>query len=367
LVDFKAVFVDCCRNSTLETLTFNLNQLLPMSNPFNRGRRPWVAGFLLLVVVHFICLTGRAQSNVTTSSAMSTNKALFDAIRSGSSDKLKNALANGSDANDSTMGYTALMAAALNGTADQMMILINHGARVNDTTGSGITALWVALPDIDKMTALLNHGADIYHKIDGYGILTKLAAIPGTINIFQFLISKGADPLNSCPDNLLLFNAAASGDTSLVGFLLRLGLKVNDTTAFGETPLNATLSFRTPSTLKMLVEHGANINFQNLHEPNLPAMIGFTPLMNAAVVNDKESLLFLLDHGADPNLRSKNGMTALILLQQSESVDPEMTMALINHGARVADKTPDGTDALYYAKEKGNTATVELLQKYLQK
>ncbi|MEJ0082521.1 MAG: hypothetical protein WDM78_16560 [Puia sp.] len=41
--------------------------------------------------------------------------------------------------------------------------------------------------------------------------------------------------------------------------------------------------------MKMLVEHGADINFQNLHEQNLPASIGFTPLMNAALGNDRES------------------------------------------------------------------------------
>ncbi len=338
-----------------------------MSIPFNRLRLPWGLCFLLLFVVQIFNLTVQAQSNSTASSGISTNKALFDAIRSGSSDALKNALANGADANDSMMGYSALMAAALNGTTDQMMMLIDHSARINDTTRGGINALWLALPDMDKMTLLLNHGADLNHKIDGYGILAKLVGIPGTLNILRFLIEKGADPMTSCPDNILLYNAAATGDTSLVGFLLGLGLKVNDTTVFGETPLNAALTFRTPATLKMLVEHGANINFQNLHEQNLPAEIGFTPLMNAAISNDRESFLFLLDHGADPNLRSKNGVTALILLQKSESLDPELTRALIDHGARVQDKAPDGTDALYYAKEKGNTATVALLQKYLEK
>ena len=65
-------------------------------------------------------------------------------------------------------------------------------------------------------------------------------------------------------------------------------------------------------------------------------------------------------------LRSKNGVTALMLLQQSDSDDPEMTLALIKHGARVGDKQPDGSDALYFAKQKGNTPTVALLQKYLQ-
>ncbi len=292
---------------------------------------------------------------------------LFDAIQSGSSEELNKALTNGANANDSLTGYSALMFAALDGTADQMSILISHGANVNYLNKDSITALWLSVPDIDKMKLLLEHGADIHHKIEGYGILVKLCMIPGTTQIFQFLVERGADPLHSCPDNLLLYNAAATGDTSLLGLLLRLGLKVNDTTSFGETPINGALSYRTPATLKMLVDHGADVNYQNLHEPNLPALIGFTPLMNAAIADDRESFLFLLDHGADPNMRSKNGVTALILLQQSDSDDPEMTEALIKHGARVGDKQPDGSDALYFAKQKGNTPTVALLQKYQQK
>ncbi len=292
---------------------------------------------------------------------------LFDAIRSGSSEELNKVLTNGANANDSLTGYSALMAAALNGTADQMSILISHGANINYQNADSITALWLSVPDMDKMTLLLDHGADIHHRIDGYGILVKLCLIPGTTQIFQFLVERGADPLHSCPDNLLLYNAAATGDTSLLGLLLRLGLKVNDTTSFGETPINGALSYRTPATLKMLVDHGADVNYQNLHELSLPAVKGFTPLMNAAIANDSESFLFLLDHGADPNMRSKNGVTALILLQQSDSNDPEMTEALIKHGARVGDKQPDGSDALYFAKQKGNTPTVALLQKYQQK
>jgi ankyrin repeat protein len=259
------------------------------------------------------------------------------------------------------------MMAALEGTTDQMRILINYGARINDTSRNGITALWLALPDMEKITVLLDHGADINHKIDGYGILTKLATMPGCAKVFQFLICRGADPMASCPDNLLLYNAASTGDTTLVSFLLHLGLKVNDTTSFGEAPLNAALTFRTSATLKMLAEHGANINFQNMHEQNLPALVGFTPLMNAALNNDRESFFFLLEKGADPNLRSKSGYTALILLQESESIDPDMTQALIRHGARTGDKAPDGSDALFYAREKGKTTIVDLLEKYQQK
>jgi ankyrin repeat protein len=310
---------------------------------------------LLLVISQLICLSVSAQMN------------LFNAIRSGSSDELNHALTNGANANDSLKGYSALMYATLDGTAEQMSILISHGANVNYQNSDSITALWLALPDMDKIAVLLNQGAEISHKIDGYGILAKLTMMPGTTKIFQYLITRGADPTHSSADNLLLFNAAETGDTALLGAVLRLGFKVNDTTSFGEAPINAALQFRTAATLKMLVEHGANVNFQNLHEQNLPAAIGFTPLMNAALANDKESFLFLLDHGADPNMRSKSGVTALILLEQSDTDDPEMTLALIKHGAMVDYKEPDGSDALYFAKQKGNTPTVALLQKCMQK
>jgi uncharacterized protein len=325
------------------------------------------AGFLLFFTFQSICVHVAAQKSAMVLSDMNIHRALFAAIRSGSIEELKNAIEKGANANDTLLGYSALMMAALEGTAGQMLVLINHGARVNDSCLNGITTLWLALPDREKIGLLLDRGADINHKIDGYGILAKLAGMPGQTNVFQFMMSKGADPMTNSFDNILLYNAASTGDTSLLGLLLRLGFKANDTTSFGEVPINAALAFRTPATLKMLVEHGANVNFQNMHEQNLPAAVGFTPLMNSALYNDRESFFYLLEKGADPNLRSKTGYTALILLQQSESIDPEMTNALIRHGARPADKAPDGTDALFYAKEKGKTSIVEVLEKYKQK
>jgi ankyrin repeat protein len=293
-----------------------------------------------------------------------SNNALFDAIRSGSSDNLKKALADGAGVNDSLMGYSPLMLATLNGTTDQMKILIDHGANVNWPGADSVTALWLAIPDMEKTQLLLDHGADPQHKIKGNGILVKLAAIPGTITLFQLLIARGVDPKTNAVGNFTLYNAASSGDTALVGLLLRAGLQVNDTTAFGEVPVNAALNFKTFATLKMLVDNGADVNFQNLKEPIFPQLIGFTPLMNSALSNDKRSVLYLLDHGADPNLRNKTGFTALMLWEQSDGGDAEVTQALIDHGARVSDEAPDGTDALYYAMEKGNTPTVALLKKY---
>ncbi len=132
-------------------------------------------------------------------------------------------------------------------------------------------------------------------------------------------------------------------------------------------PINNAEAFRTFATLKMLVDNGANVNVREWVSFGLDAFKGFTPLMYAAMGHDKPSFLYLLEHGADPNAKNKQGYTPLILLEQSETDDPEMTLALIKHGAIVSEKDQDGNDALYYAKEKGNTPSVVILEKYTNK
>jgi ankyrin repeat protein len=293
-----------------------------------------------------------------------TTKALFDVIRSGSSDALEAILTKGADANDSLDGYSALMAAALSGTTDQMNILINHGAKVDYAGAGGLTALWFSIPDWDKTVLLLNHGAHPQLPAsERYTVLVKLAGIPGTVKLCQLLIDHGADPKKSGPDNMLLYNAASSCDTAVLGLLLRYGLLANDTVSFGDYPINSALNYRCFASVRMLVEHGASVNVQ----PKsflLDPLNGMSPLMFAAGNGDRPSLYYLLDHGADPNLRSKNGYTALMYLQQSERDEPEMTLALIRHGASVSVKKPDGDDALALAQKKGNTKSAEILKRY---
>jgi uncharacterized protein len=308
----------------------------------------------------------QAQTQGPRGSAAPNSRKLFETIRNGSVADLEQQLARGADPNDSLDGYSALMAATLDGTEQSMQILLDHGAKVNYADKNGITAIWLAVPDWGKTKLLLERGADpqMLSK-EGYSVLVKLAAIPGTLDLFHLLIAHGADLKKSAPDNFLLYSAASSGDTAVLGLLIRGGLRVNDTVSFGDYPIDETLTFRTSSTLKMLVENGANVNVQP--SVGLKSTWGFSPLMWAAVSGDKPSLLFLLDHGANPNLRSSSGYTALILLAQAEIDDSEMTQALLDHGADPKAKTPDGNDALYFASQKGNTPSVELLKQYQTK
>jgi hypothetical protein len=289
---------------------------------------------------------------------------LFQSIRSGNTTALEKELSARANPNDSLDGYSALMAATLDGSAEQMLLLIQQGAKVNYENPSHLTALWLAVPDEKKTVLLLDHGADVNHAVEGYTVLTKCASIPGSAEVIRLLIAKGADPRKSAPDNSFLYEAAVSGDTAILGLVIRLGFKVNDTTSFGDYPINSAQTFRSFATLKMLVDNGANTNARSIFIKTLPALVGFTPLMSAALNADSASLLYLLDHGADPNLKTSMGMTALMLLQQSEADDPDMTLALLRHGADPAARTPDGSDARSFARRSGFTRAVTVLDQY---
>lgn len=320
---------------------------------------------ILVTLIGFTVFSDAKGQAVVTTPDSSRTTLLFRAIRSGNAGELEQLLKNGADPNAKSEDYSALMAAALNGSSAQMKLLIDDGATVNYENTNGLTALWLAVPDWDKTSLLLDHGADPrIPSREGFTVLVKLANMPGTENIFHLLMDKGADLKKSGPGNFLLYNAASSCDTAIVGLLIRSGLNVNDT-ALGDYPLTSALNYRCFPTVKMLVDNGADVNVR----PNfqLEPMKGMTPLMIAAVSRDSLSLFYLLDHGADTHATSKKGYTALMYLQQAENDAPEMTLALIEHGAIPSQKAPDGTDALYLARKHGNSGSIAVLNKYLNK
>ena len=299
-----------------------------------------------------------------TAVSQSRDTALFNAIRSGSLTALQQRLAAGSDVNAIQEGFSALEVATLAGTAEQMRLLLEHGAKPNYVDDDGITALFLAIPDREKTLLLVDHGADPnQHSKENYSPLIKVVNCPGTTDLFLALMAKGADPKRAARDNALLYWAASTNDTTLVGLLLRLGFQANDSILDGDYPLNEALAYRCSNTLKMLVDHGADVNVC-LPASFLPNFNKVTALMQAAFSDDEESFFYLLDHGADVNAKSKTGYTALMCAQLAETDHPSMTKALIDHGANIGTKSPAGDDAISLAAKKGNTQSLQLLKQH---
>ncbi len=85
---------------------------------------------------------------------------------------------------------------------------------------------------------------------------------------------------------------------------------------------------------------------------------GTTPLMQAALYGDVESVRLLLDNGADPNVRNEAGATALMWAVN----DLEKTRLLLDRGADVNARSEDSRTALLIAAGQfGSREVVKLL------
>ena len=87
---------------------------------------------------------------------------------------------------------------------------------------------------------------------------------------------------------------------------------------------------------------------------------GFTPLVLATYVGNREAAELLIDQGADLNYQDPMmGMTALMGVSFKGSA--ELTQLLLDHGADPAIKNKSGETALDFANKGGHTSVAALL------
>jgi ankyrin repeat protein len=259
---------------------------------------------------------------------------LMAASRTGHAGVVKALVGHGADVNarDRVLGETALIYAAFENHGAAVGVLAAHGADLNRRSrvttfpkfkfGDGIVARttilprggWTALMYAARQgadasaRALADAGADLnLTDPDGTNALI-LAIINAHFDVAGILIEKGADP--NVPDRTGMAALYAAVDIhTLPETVGRPNPKPRDT-------------LDSPDIIKALLAHGANVN-QTLTAPTLDRVHndgnsdaslgdGATPLMRAAKQADVTAMRLLLDHGADPRLANKRGMTALL-------------------------------------------------------
>ena len=198
--------------------------------------------------------------------------------------------------------FPLLVAATHSRDAELYRLLLAHGARPNAPGTSGSTPLMAAV-----------------YVASGGGASSQGAQIPlSTSNrqawrsIVYRLLESGVDVRAAGSTGATALHAAVA-DPALVQLLLATGAKVNARDVRGVTPLMSACAVHSES-VERLIAAGAEVNATD--------NMGATPLMYAVSTMQAgetvKAVRVLLKHGANPNLRDKQGRTALIRASGAE-------------------------------------------------
>ncbi|KAL2857243.1 ankyrin repeat-containing domain protein [Aspergillus pseudoustus] len=226
---------------------------------------------------------------------------------------------------------TPLVLASKNGNLSILHLLIDHGAKADEWSYSGITCLHHACENghIRIVEALIEHGADVNSRVYDVGTPLIVAATAGHAEIVGMLIASGAK-LNSMRRHMsgmtALHYAALNGHIECVRNLLKAGAIAT----YDPAPENPGWFVRPP----------------NLHE------IAAGPHYVAAE-------RWADEHGS----RSSRSSLVLDWKEGEKEAYAEILRLLSEAGGDVSAETPaeQGVTALHYAVIVGNCAAVKVL------
>lgn len=203
---------------------------------------------------------------------------------------------------------TALYEAAGGGYRDIVQLLLNHGAQINsvgEKTGMALNAP-VARGRREMVRFLLDNGAQINSTGGEYGTALHLAAACGHWEMVQFLLDNGAE-INGIGGKygLALYTAAARGHRDIVQLLLDNGAKVNNDHSGGlhGSALTEAAGSGYREIVQFFLDIGADVNVTDA--------VNGTPLQAAAAHGHRDIMQLLLDNGADINKTGGVFWTAL--------------------------------------------------------
>ena len=256
-------------------------------------------------------------------------------------------------------GSTPFMYAVLYGDGPLLEQLLKQGADANARNDAGATPLlWAAITDLERVRALVAHGADVNAKSgDSRTALMIAAGRPGNTAMVKFLLEHGANPnptRNPMGESSPLIQAAMAGDAESMQMLVARGADVKASA---------------PMALMMAITSGCAKCTDLMVRQNLEKDAYTFTLLNVVGYVDAKTNAMLLEHGAEVNAVDPFGRTALHYAAISDLIPADTVKLLIEHGANInavsghQQSGDAGLSVLDIARMNGETPVVEVLRK----
>jgi ankyrin repeat protein len=203
--------------------------------------------------------------------------------------------------------------------------------------------------DPAAVAAALSADPSLAGARDANGVsAAQTAGYHGRREVLALLVERGA-PLDG-------FELAMAGQVERLRALLEADPQaVGRLTPDGWTPLHGAVFFAQPAAVRLLLDHGADVNAVSTNSSaNRP--------LHAALAGrlDRDVVALLLQRGADVNARQHGGYVALH--EAAMNGNGEMAALLLKHGADPAVASDDGKTAADFAREAGHHAVAEMLR-----
>jgi ankyrin repeat protein len=234
---------------------------------------------------------------------------------------------------------SGIVEAARNHDTPAVRALLNQKVEVNERSPDGSTALlWLAhWNEVETADLLLGAGADANAANDFRMTPLSQACTNGSAEFVRLLLKSGANPNTAiATGETPLMTCARSGNADAVRLLIVFGAAVDaKEPAQNQTALMWAAAERHANVVKALIEARADLKAATKQ--------GFTAIHFAARVGDLESVKPLLAAGVDVNLRTQagegeasarnagSGYTPLLVATLRAQVD--LALYLLDHGA----------------------------------
>ncbi|KAL2837355.1 ankyrin repeat-containing domain protein [Aspergillus pseudoustus] len=250
-------------------------------------------------------------------------------------DLIRSLVGHGARVNDENdKGSDALYAACIGGHLDAVELLLCLGADVNAKGGKHRNALNAASAtgNIEIVKCLIASGADVDFFDEHYGNSIQVAAAAGHDEVVRILADAGVDVNAPSGDRgTALISAAQNGHTKTVQLLFKLGVPSGHTYEMTNA-LMVTARKGFSKTVQLLVGEGACMDDVS----TLATYPKCTALEAAADKSHLETVKLLLDLGADVNYENEGEYgTPLIAAILSDKPYTHVIAALLDAGANV--------------------------------